>query len=81
MNPPSIIEYWTEQARQQSARESARKHIFEALSLRLQSDAAQTFKPALEAIDDLQHLEQLHRAAVLAENIDDFRQVLEANQN
>ncbi len=79
MQQPSIIEYWTEQARQQSARESTRKHIFEVLALRLQPDTAQTFKPVLEAIDDLQHLEQLHRAAILAENVEDFQRALDAN--
>ncbi len=81
MNQPSIIEYWTEQARQQSAREIAREHILEAIEIRLQADASQTFKPALEAIDDLQRLKQLHRAAILAENVEDFRQALEANEN
>ena len=79
MQQPSIIEYWTEQARQQSAIESTRKHIFEVLALRLQPDTAHTFKPAFEAIDDLQHLEQLHRAAILAENVEDFQRALEAN--
>ena len=77
MHQPSIIEYWTEQARQQSAREN----ILEAIELRLQADASQTFKPALEAIDDLQRLKQLHRAAILAENVEDFRRALEANEN
>ena len=81
MNQPSIIEYWTEQARQQSAREIARENILEAIELRLQADASQTFKPALEAIDDLQRLKQLFRAAILAENVEDFQQVLEANEN
>ena len=81
MNQPSIIEYWTEQARQQSAREIARENILEAIELRLQADAPQTFKPALEAIDDLQRLKQLHRAAILAENVEDFRQALEAIGN
>ena len=81
MNQPSIIEYWTEQARQQSALESTRKHIFEALALRLQPETAHIFKPVLDAIDDLQHLEQLHRAAILAENVEDFRRALETNEN
>ena len=81
MNQPSVIEYWSEQARQQTARESTRKHIFEALALRLKPDTAQTFKPVLDEIDDLQHLEQLFRAAILAENVEDFRRALEANEN
>lgn len=79
MNQPSIIEYWTEQARQQSARESTREDILEVLEIRLQSDTTQIFKPALDAIDNLQRLKQLHRAAVLAENVEDFQRALETN--
>ncbi|MDE0012004.1 MAG: hypothetical protein OXU36_12710 [Candidatus Poribacteria bacterium] len=85
MQQSNIIEYWTEkataEARQQSERESTRKHILEALALRFQFDTAHTFKPALEAIDDLRHLEQLHRAAILAESVEDFQRALEANGN
>ena len=80
MQQPNIVEYWTEkataEARQQGARESTRKHILEALALRLQFDTAHTFKPALEAIDDLQRLEQLHRAAILSESAEDFQRAL-----
>ena len=83
MQQPNIVEYWTEkataEARQQGARESTRKHILEALALRLQFDTAHTFKPALEAIDDLQRLEQLHRAAILSESAEDFQRALESN--
>ena len=83
MQQPSIIEYWTEQAHQQGiqqgVRERALEDILEALELRLQPDAARTFKPVLEEIDDLQRLKQLHRAAILAENVEDFQRALEAN--
>ena len=83
MNQPSILEYWAERAHQQGiqqgVRESTREYILAALEIRLQADATQTFKPALDAIDDLQRLKQLHRAAVLAEDVEDFRQALEAN--
>lgn len=85
MNQPSIIEYWTEkataEAHQQGLKESALEDILEALELRLQVDASQTFKPVLEEIDDLQRLKQLFRAAILAENVEDFRRVLEANED
>ena len=85
MNQPSIIEYWAEEALeqgiQQGVRESTREDILEALEIRLLSDATQTFKPALDAIDDLQRLKQLHRAAILAENVEDFRRALETNEN
>ena len=83
MNQPSILEYWAERAHQQGiqqgVRESTREYILAALEIRLQADATQTFKPALDAIDDLQRLKQLHRAAVLAENVEDFQRALEAN--
>lgn len=85
MQQPNMIEYWTEkaaaEAHQRGVRESTRKHILEVLALRLQFDTAHTFKPALEAIDDLQRLERLHRAAILAENAADFQRALESNED
>ena len=89
MHQPSIIEYWTEKATaeahqqgiQQGIQQGVKEDILEALALRLQPDAARTFKPALEAIDDLQRLKQLFRAAILADNLEDFQQVLESNKN
>ena len=81
MQQSSIAEYLApeahEQGIQQGLRESARKHILEALALRLQPDVAETFKPMLEAIDDLQRLDQLHRAAILAESSEDFTRGVE----
>ena len=89
MQQPSIIEYVAPQAHeqgvqrgiQQGRRESTRKHILEVLTLRLQPETAQTFKPTLEAIDDLQRLEQLFRAAMQAETPEDFKQALSENDN
>ena len=77
MHQPSIVEYIGEKASQQIAREN----ILEALALRLQIDTVETFKPTLDAIEDLQRLRQLHRAAVLANTLEDFTQVLESNQD
>ena len=87
MQQPNIIEYWTEKATaaahqqglQQGLKERALEDILEALELRLQPEAARTFKPALEAIDDSQRLKQLHRAAILAESTEDFQRALESN--
>ncbi len=81
MHRPSIVEYLAEEAHLQGARKTAREDILEALALRLQPNTAEIFKPTLEGIDDLQRLKQLHRAAVLADTLEDFTQVLEANQN
>ena len=87
MQQPNIIEYWTEKAAaeahqqglQQGLKERALEDILEVLELRLQPDAARTFKPVLEAIDDSQRLRQLFRAALLAESTEDFQRALEAN--
>lgn len=85
MQQPSIVEYLAEEAHQQGVQkgaiESTREDILEALALRLQPDTAETFKLTLEGIDDLQRLKQLHRAAVLANTLEDFTQALETNQN
>ena len=69
----AIIESWLR------SQQNPSEPILEALELRFGADAAQTFKPALDAIDDLQRLEQLFDAAVSVNNIADFRQALEAN--
>ncbi len=71
----AIIESWLR------SQQSPSEPTLEVLEIRFGADAAQTFKPALDAIDDLQHLEQLHRAAILAKNVEDFRQALEANRS
>ncbi len=69
----AIIESWLR------SQQSPSEPILEVLEIRFRADAAQTFKPALGAIDDLQHLEQLHRAAVSVNNVADFRRALESN--
>ena len=79
MQQPNIIEYWTEKATAEARQQNTREHILEVLTLRLQPDTANLFKPALEAIDDNQRLKQLHRAAILAESAEDFQRALESN--
>ena len=87
MQQSNIIEYWTEKAAveahqqglEQGMKERAREDILEALELRLQPDAARTFKPVLETIEDVQRLKQLHRAAILAESPEDFQRALASN--
>ena len=85
MERPSIFEHFAAEALQQGiergARERALKDILEVLELRLKPDAVIVFKPTLETIDDLDRLSQLHRAALLAETLDDFAQVLTDNSN
>ena len=91
MQQPNIIEYWTEKAAaeahqqgleqglEQGMKERAREDILEALELRLQPEAARTFRQVLETIEDSQRLKQLHRAAILAESAEDFQRALASN--
>ena len=69
----AIIESWLR------SQQSPREHVLEALEIRFGADAAQPFKPALDAIDDLQRLKQLLDAAVRVNNVADFRRALESN--
>ncbi len=62
------IERGTEQGQKTRAIED----ILEVLEVRFPEEDTQAPKAALETIEDLQHLTQLHRAALLAENLDDF---------
>ena len=75
------IEQGIEQGIERGARERALKDILEVLELRLKPYAVTVFKPTLEAIDDLDRLAQLHRAAILAETLDDFARTLTENSD
>ena len=81
MQQPSIVEYVAPQAHEQGARETTREIILETLGLRFQPEVAQTFKSALESIDDLQRLKQLFREAMQVETSEDFTQALNENDN
>ena len=77
MHESDLYQYWGEQA----ARERALAYILRALELRLQPETARLFKPSLERIDDMQRLDELFSAAILADSPDDFRKVLDATRN
>ena len=62
-------------------REGRREAILQVLEIRLHYEIAIRFKPSLERIDDLQHLTELHRAAILAGSPDDFKKVLDEHLN
>ena len=59
----------------------ALEDILEVLAFRLDAHAAQRFKPALYTIDDLQRLKGLLRAALSAENPEDFQQALDSSNS
>ena len=87
MQESPLVEYLTEKATaearqqgiQQGIKTRALEDIPEMLELRLEPDAANAFKPVLDAIDDLDRLKQLHRAAILANTPEDLQNALESN--
>ncbi len=70
----AIIESWL------NSQQSLGEYVLEVLATRFGADAAQIFKPALDTIDDAQRLKQLLDAAVLVNNVEDFRRALEATE-
>ena len=77
MQQPPIVVNVEQLAQEFDAIKSARKHIFEVLSLRLGTNVEQGFKSELDAIDDLQLLEALFVKALQVDNIEEFKQALE----
>ena len=76
----SIIQYFTEKNFEQGIEQGKKQHAVEAiltvLEVRFQVDVAEKLKPFLGAVDDLQRLDQLHRVAARASNIDEFTHAL-----
>lgn len=70
-----------QQGIQQGVKTRALEDILEVIAFRLGANAAQRFKPALYAIDDLQRLKGLLRAALSAENPEDFQQALDSSNS
>ena len=85
MQESTLIQYITEkataEARQQGVKTRALEDILEVIAFRLGAQAAQRFKPVLYAIDDPQHLKRLLRAALAAENPEDFQQALDSSNS
>ena len=75
------MEETTAKMRQQVAHEAAVKSILTVLDARFQSILVQGLKPAIEQIDDLQNLEQLHREAAQAPSLEAFTETLVQNGN
>ena len=63
---------------QRAGRERAVEDILEVLEVRFDPNAANQFAASIRAIDDLQRLKQLHRAAVQVDGLAAFQRVLDA---
>ncbi len=80
MHQSSVVEYVAPQAREQGAQEMAREYILELLNNRLENDDVKDFESALSAISDLERLKEVFQIALKVESLEDFRKVLEKNQ-
>ena len=74
MYESSIAQYFTEKGIEQGLRQS----IQEALALRFDPGTAQSFVARLEAIDEVQRLKELHRAAIQVPSLEAFSRLLDA---
>ena len=62
--------------RRRAIRENTIKHISAVIETKFSAEIARALAPIIEKIDDLQRLEELHTAAVKAQNIEAFTQIL-----
>jgi hypothetical protein len=88
MYESSIVQHFTERAIRQTQRQQSIEYILEILGIRFDPNAAEALKPAIETIEDVQNLKQLHRSAVQslprligALSLDQFRQTLASITN
>ena len=67
-----------EQGIEQGVRQRAIEDILEVLEIRFDLSEAHPLSARITAIDDMQHLKQLHRAAIQVPNLEAFQRVLYA---
>ena len=78
----SLIQYFKQEGREEGIEEGERKStieaILEVLEIRFGLSETHPLSARISAIDDVQHLKQLHRAAVQVSNLDDFEGMLDS---
>ena len=70
-----------QQGTEQGALQTAIRSLFDVLEFRFDVRAVRSLKPTLEAIRDLQRLEQLHHEALRAETFEAFARTVNTNGN
>ena len=81
MYESSIVQLFTERGIQQGQRQQSIEYVLDVLEIRFHPSAAETLKPVIETIEDLQLLKQLHRSAMQAPNLDEFKRTLTSMTN
>ena len=74
----SLFQSLTQQSREEGGRERAIEDILDVLEIRFDLREADPLSACISAIEDLQRLKQLHRAAVQVSNLDEFRRRLDS---
>ena len=68
------------QGREEGGRERAIEDLLDVLKIRFSLDAADPLAAGLAAIGDLQRLRRLHRAAIQADSLEEFRHLAEGGE-
>ena len=69
-----------EEGIEQGERKSTLEGILEVLEIRFDMSESHPISARIAAIDDLQRLKQLHRAAIQVSDLDEFRRRLDATE-
>ena len=81
MYESSVVRYFTEKAIkqgiEQGGRERAIDDLLDVLEIRFELAASDPLAARLGAIDDMQRLKQLHRAAIQVPSLEAFRHLLD----
>ncbi|MYB59448.1 MAG: hypothetical protein F4X51_23995 [Gemmatimonadetes bacterium] len=74
----SFAQYLKQEGIEQGERRSMIEAILEVLEIRFDMPETHPLSTRIAAIEDLQHLKQLHRAAIQVPNLEAFQRVLDA---
>ena len=77
MYESSVVQYFTEKGIERGSRERAVEDLLDVLEIRFGLAASDPLATRLGAIDDGQHLKQLHRAAIQVPSLEAFRHLLD----
>ena len=80
MYESSVVQYFTEKGIEQGSRERAVEYLLDVLEIRFGLAASDPLAARLGAIDDVQRLKQLFRAAIQMPSLEVFSNLLDADE-
>ena len=78
MYESSIVQYFTEKGLEQGLEQGGQEFLLDVLALRFPADQVRPLADRIAAIDDVQRLKHLHRAAIQVPTLEDFSNLLDA---